>query len=298
MQQLTLGLAVIALNEEAMLPGLLSSVEGAFDQVALLDTGSTDETVAVFQAWAARRPTVDARMDSFTWCDDFAAARNAADDLLSTDWTCWACADEEICGARNLRALAASLPAEVVGASFAWDYLGSGLLYRERLVRRGQGRFSGRVHETVLFDGPIVHVPPPFALWKHRRAAEYDKSAANGLRILRNWVDDEPDDPRALALAGVAEFEHGNTSRAIDYLRRYLASPRVREETDAATRATAADALEQLAAAMEQSLNEQDLTTELDLLQTVCIRPPQSWAQHPSAAVPPFSDSASSRRTA
>lgn len=79
----TVGLALIAKDEEEALPGLLASVEGAFDQVALLDTGSTDRTVEVFEEWSAaekvRQPGFISTLGHFEWCDDFAAARNAAD---------------------------------------------------------------------------------------------------------------------------------------------------------------------------------------------------------------------------
>jgi len=48
----TVGLAIIARDEQDDLPQLLASVEGHFDQVALLDTGSKDDTVGVFLRWA------------------------------------------------------------------------------------------------------------------------------------------------------------------------------------------------------------------------------------------------------
>jgi len=51
----TLGLSLIARDEERFLPGLLESIDGAFDQVALLDTGSTDRTVEIFTDWASRQ---------------------------------------------------------------------------------------------------------------------------------------------------------------------------------------------------------------------------------------------------
>jgi hypothetical protein len=39
----TVGLAVVARDEEDNLPYLLASVEGAFDQIVLVDTGSEDQ---------------------------------------------------------------------------------------------------------------------------------------------------------------------------------------------------------------------------------------------------------------
>ena len=48
----SVGLALIVKDGADDLPNLLKSVEGAFDQVVLLDTGSTDQTKSVFRKWA------------------------------------------------------------------------------------------------------------------------------------------------------------------------------------------------------------------------------------------------------
>ena len=50
----TLGLALIVRNEEEALPRLLESIEGVFDRIVLVDTGSTDATKKVFTEWALR----------------------------------------------------------------------------------------------------------------------------------------------------------------------------------------------------------------------------------------------------
>jgi glycosyltransferase involved in cell wall biosynthesis len=105
----TVGLAIIARDEEASLPRLLQSISGAFDQVVLVDTGSKDGTTKVFEEWARTEaelhPGFRWIVDRFEWIDDFSAARNHADSLLTTDWLVWADADDEISGAENIRAV-------------------------------------------------------------------------------------------------------------------------------------------------------------------------------------------------
>ena len=91
----TIGLALIARNEEHGLPRLLDSITGAFDEIALVDTGSTDDTVAIFEAWCECAGQ-NAVIDHFEWVDDFSAARNHSQSLLSTDWIAWADADDTI----------------------------------------------------------------------------------------------------------------------------------------------------------------------------------------------------------
>jgi glycosyltransferase involved in cell wall biosynthesis len=197
----TLGLAILACNEEANLPHLFDSLpEGAFDQVALLDTGSVDRTVAVFEEWAgAQSLPLGYRVGTFTWADDFAAARNAADALLETDWLSWADADNIISGAERLRTIAHCARPEIAALEFVYDYY-SGPLGRiePRLVRRGRGRWEGRLHERLIVDGEVDSRPEDWALWIHRGRPPSDGGERN-LRIARRWVEEEPDNERAVA---------------------------------------------------------------------------------------------------
>jgi glycosyltransferase involved in cell wall biosynthesis len=64
-------LCMIVKDEEAMLADCLASVRGVVDDMVVVDTGSRDATPQI-----ARK--AGARVVSFTWRDDFAAARNEA----------------------------------------------------------------------------------------------------------------------------------------------------------------------------------------------------------------------------
>ena len=66
-----LTLCTIVRNEEQMLPACLASVAGIVDEMIVIDTGSTDGTVALAEA-------AGARVVRHPWTDDFSAARNAA----------------------------------------------------------------------------------------------------------------------------------------------------------------------------------------------------------------------------
>ena len=228
----TVGLALIAKDEEEQLPQLLASIEGAFDQVVLLDTGSEDRTVDVFIEWAegldpdSHRPTID--VGYFDWCDDFAAARRAADELLTTDWTCWADADDCITNATELRELAAEAHPDVAAFVFNYDYAQDPngncvcALKRERLVRRGMGHWDGRVHEAQTFQGTAVEVPREICEWVHHPPADLDSSDRN-MRILGAWIEEEPENPRVLGYVGTEKLIRGEHAEAIPYFERYIA---------------------------------------------------------------------------
>lgn len=224
----TLGLTMIARDEEANLPHLLASIEGAFDQVALLDTGSQDRTVEVFEEWArAQDLPLGYKLDRFEWCDDFSAARNAADALLTTTWACWADCDDEIRGAPILRSLVASATPDVTGAAFPYDYFpgaapGLGSQVYVRLARRGVAHWRGRVHEAQMFaGGRVVYIPGEAPVWVHRCESLAAHRARN-MRILRAWIADEPENPTPLALlAGEAMFD-GDRDALLAHCRTYL----------------------------------------------------------------------------
>ncbi|MBI4912741.1 MAG: glycosyltransferase [Acidobacteria bacterium] len=85
----SLSLAMIVKNEEARLSHCLGSVRGLVDEMVVVDTGSNDGTVALAESFGAR-------VGHFVWCNDFAAARNAALDLCTGEWVLVLDADEAV----------------------------------------------------------------------------------------------------------------------------------------------------------------------------------------------------------
>lgn len=226
----TVGLAIIARDEETHLPRLLASAEGAFDQVVLLDTGSQDRTVEVFQAWARAQTGVTYRVGRFDWTDDFAAARNAADALLTTDWRCWADCDDTIEGAETLRQLAANAPAQVAAMGAEYDYARDEhdnvvcVLRRERLVRAGCAVWEGRVHEAQTIQGAIQIIDRGVVRWVHHKPPEAGVTAnERNLAILTAWQLDEPCNPRVLAYLGTETAARGEMETAEKWFRACLA---------------------------------------------------------------------------
>jgi len=188
-----LALVMIARNEARCIERCLHSVREHVDSMLVLDTGSSDDTAAI-----ARR--AGARVAHFDWCDDFAAARNAALQIADADWSLVLDADEWLTdGADALHALRDGAPsvigvirvdnlygADEAGASCSTSWL-------SRLLPRG-ARYHGRVHEQ------------PDAAWPRRRlgivvrhdgyldAPMHGKRGRND-RLLRLALAERPDDP-------------------------------------------------------------------------------------------------------
>lgn len=82
-----LSLCMIVKNEEERLARCLSSVQGAVDEIIILDTGSTDGTKDVALRFTQR-------VYDYAWDDDFSAARNASFAYATRPFILWLDADD------------------------------------------------------------------------------------------------------------------------------------------------------------------------------------------------------------
>ncbi len=84
-----LSFCVITKNEEHNLSRCLNSVKNYIDELVVVDTGSTDQTLAIAEQYGAR-------ILHFQWCDSFAKARNFALQQIRSEWVLFLDADEEM----------------------------------------------------------------------------------------------------------------------------------------------------------------------------------------------------------
>ncbi len=154
-----ISVCMIVLNEEAVLARCLDSLQGLYDELIVVDTGSTDATKDI-----AKRYTQ--QVFDFEWVDDFSAARNFSLSKASCDYIYVADADEVI-NAENhtlfLQLKQVLLP-EVEVVEMAYDNQLSNCTtsnfnreYRPKLFRRLRNfQFADPIHEVLRVD-PIVY---------------------------------------------------------------------------------------------------------------------------------------------
>lgn len=151
-----LSVAIITWNETGDLPDCLRSVSFA-DEVVIVDSGSTDDTVAISREFTEKVYETD--------FPGFGLQKNRALDLATGDWVLSLDADERVSVALRDEIEAAMAEPE---AYVAFDiprlssYCGKFIRhsgwwpdYVTRLFRRGEARFSDvLVHERLLVDRP------------------------------------------------------------------------------------------------------------------------------------------------
>ncbi len=83
----TLSVVMIVRDEAAILPRFLEAGDGLWDELAVMDTGSLDDTVSLLRE-------AGAKLAHMEWPGNFAVARNAALELATGDWVLVLDADE------------------------------------------------------------------------------------------------------------------------------------------------------------------------------------------------------------
>lgn len=218
-----LAATLIVRDEARSIARCLDSVRGWTDRMVVVDTGSTDATAEIARS-------AGAEVHHFSWCDDFAAARNHALDCADADWNLMIDADEWlVSGGPAIRRWTIGSPrlgVLCVESSFDSGTNGQSTnrSWITRLLPRGV-RYVGRVHEQV--DSPLE---------RHRLQAVLGhdgyldallaRKAGRNRRLLQHELIDRPDDPYILFQLGREMERDGATQEATSlYARAERATP-------------------------------------------------------------------------
>ena len=161
----TLSVILITRNEEANLGDCLASLEGIAQQIVVVDTNSSDQTLEI----AKNHGAVIAQPPDWP---GFGHQKNHALELASGDWILSLDADERLTPALRSEILTAIHHSDHVNCfaipRLSW-YCGRFIRhsgwnpdYVDRLFRRGTARFSeDLVHERLIPDGQVAQLENP-----------------------------------------------------------------------------------------------------------------------------------------
>lgn len=191
---------MIVRNESQFLADCLRSIQAVADEILVVDTGSSDDTVAIAREYGAQ-------VTHYSWNDDFAAARNFSIQQAKSAWILWLDADERLMPESQeqlLHLLSQARPNSYYRVTIKnWtkepgNYL---LSTAHRLFPNHQGfKFTGKVHEVIIpppgkrqykeVRAPIVIEHLGYTLQGEDAQAKEQRNR----QILEKLLQDNPDD--------------------------------------------------------------------------------------------------------
>lgn len=225
LQRPSISAAFIMKNEARNLSPLLESIKGCFDEIIIVDTGSTDNTVDFLERVNKQIEEQTAvwnipkiKIEHFKWIDDFAAARNFAFSKCTKDYIYWMDGDDVLSDAkafihwRNNVMHAAHY--WVALYNYAFDDQGNPAcqFIRERVIKRNHGfAWEYPVHEGLLQKEGKKFWPQRVSSWhiNHRRTEEDKKQDHMRNVNIMKALDFDKVHPRMKFYYGKELFENG-----------------------------------------------------------------------------------------
>ncbi len=226
-----LSLCTIVKDEAEALPACLDSVQDVVDEMIVLDTGSTDNTIEVAKERGAT-------VHTYPWANDFAAARNEALKYVTGDWVLVLDADERLSPAiatqlrlalLNDNVLVVNLLRQEVGATQTPYSLVS------RLFRRHPGLQFSRPYHALIDDAAneILRQEPDWQImalsnvaiihFGYEPGAIAAKSKTERARAaMEQYLANNPQDSYACSKLGALYVQIGEVEQGLELLTRGL----------------------------------------------------------------------------
>ncbi len=186
----TISACMIVKNEEKFLSRCLDSIKDVVDEIIIVDTGSTDNTVEI-----AKRYTD--KIFFHEWQNSFSEARNFALQFATCEWILQIDADEEL-EQEDIPILRAVLKHKEFNSIFValMSQIPEGISksYFQRIYRRGKAHYEGIVHNQLICEGDaliteirIHHYG--YNLSEDKMKAKYKRTES----LLKQQISENPD---------------------------------------------------------------------------------------------------------
>ena len=220
--------AMMVRNEEQNLPRCLESIRGFVDEIAVVDTGSTDRTVEILDG--EREAGTEVLIKVSPWRDDFSFHRNESLDLATGDWLLVIDADEELCGDKE--ALRKMLESKEVQDQESAAILVKNM-YRgkegeqqvsPRLFLKGKARYYGIVHNYADTEKPPMGLQGAFIrhygydLDPEAKALKHERTVS----LLKKRLEQNPYDWQAHFYMAEMESQAGHHEQCVYHAEKYL----------------------------------------------------------------------------
>jgi glycosyltransferase involved in cell wall biosynthesis len=206
--------AVIMKDEAANIVRCVSSLQGAVDEIVVVDTGSSDGSIDIVEG-------LGHRVSKFGWTGSFADARNFALSKVKTEWVLWVDADEWLDpedqdAPRVAAGLFAPLDRALALRIVQVNDVGGRIEPNNDMSRMhptGYGiRWAGRIHEQLVLGGKTAadaEAIPRVAVnirlnhvGYHPNVMQAKDKLQRNIDLLRQAVEDDPNDVASWGFLG------------------------------------------------------------------------------------------------
>lgn len=225
-----ISVCMIVKNEERVLGDCLVTLKAFAGEVIVVDTGSTDNTVAIAERFGAK-------VYHFTWTNNFAEARNESLRHATGNWILWVDADDTVPpeSAREILSAAQNAPPHIVGFVIPVQFVEDGTSHggtrvdHVKLVRNVEGVcFEGRIHEQILpslrrLGGEIARINAVVLHSGYDTTPEGQaRKRERDMTILHLELQERPDHPFVRFCLGMTHHYMGEHEEAILWLEKCL----------------------------------------------------------------------------
>jgi glycosyltransferase involved in cell wall biosynthesis len=189
MNKTTLSVAIVSFNEEARIAQCLESVLAIADEIIVVDSGSSDHTLAIANSFGAK-------VYAEQW-KGFVSQKNSALDKCTCDWVLFLDCDE-VLSVQLQQEITEAVQAHACAGYFVQSapfFMGRQIKYswggerKLRLIKRGSGQWAGLdVHETLECAGPVGELAGVFYHYTYlnyerqlEKSTNYSKLGAKSL---------------------------------------------------------------------------------------------------------------------
>ncbi|PGW35223.1 glycosyltransferase family 2 protein [Bacillus thuringiensis] len=201
MEYPTITLCMIVKNEELVIEKCLERVKEIVDEIIIVDTGSTDNTINICEKYTKN-------IYHFNWNHHFAKARNFSIQFAKSDWILWLDADEEIDAGqfKDIKTILKQTNAEILYLpiiNYVGDKINDEEIYQisqPRLFRNDLGlTFKYIIHEQLdiskrKFESINVNIPINHYGYLDGRVKEKNKHQRN-LELLQLGLQEKNPSP-------------------------------------------------------------------------------------------------------
>ena len=251
----TLSICMMVKNEADNLRRCLPSLKGIADELIVIDTGSTDDTMKIAES-------AGAKVFEHPWENDFSKHRNQSISYATGDWVFIIDADEELfledaTSPDVLKTWLNQLPDDCMSAAVILSDIQRNMQAMRfnsvRLFRNGAVKYDGIIHNTPV----ITKGKPDAVLCQFVRLNHYgydltpEKQAQKRKRtegLLLKRLEKSPDDVVAIFYLTQAYTAYGEFEEAAKYIERYAeTSKRISVEFNGSIYCTAVSVYRKLA---------------------------------------------------